>query len=103
MKYVYMNHRIREKKPSGPVIVVQEECITMTGNCFEINVGGMVIGHVVFDPDGLDQCETHDVRAWVEFNERANIRPIGKVICAPPPAKPVAEAKKPNSKVKVAK
>ena len=100
MKYAYMNHRIRMKKPDGPVIVVQEETETVEANRFEIIVGGQIVGHVLYDPKGLDACETHEVKAWLEFSEAVTLRPIGKLTITPHEAKPVAAEKKPNEKVK---
>ena len=100
MKTIYMNHRIREKKPSGPVIVVQDEAGTTEANSFAITVGGEVIGFVEFDSKGCPQVTTHDVKAWVEFNDRVTLHASGKTVCTPAKAKPRASAKKPNRKVK---
>jgi hypothetical protein len=95
-----MNHRIRMKKPDGPVIVCQEDDMLTEANLFEISVGGMIVGHVVFEPEGLGECETHDVKAWVEFNNQVQVRGCGKLIVSPRKAKPVAEAKLPNKRIK---
>lgn len=89
MKYVYMNHRIRDPKTTGPVIVVQAPEGTREANEFEILVFGQPIGRVKFDPKGLKVCETHDVRAWVEFTDDVNLVAVAK-----------AAPKKPNKKVK---
>jgi hypothetical protein len=62
--FVYMNHRIREKKPRGPVIVVQR------GNGSGKVEGNMVVINgpcvVRFDPRGLPIAEEHHVTAWIE-------------------------------------
>jgi hypothetical protein len=99
MMYVYMNHRIKQKKPDGPVIVSQDEQTIVEANSFEITVGDQVIGYVVFDEKGLPACETHDVKAWLELNNSVVLRPIGKCIVTPLKPKPVAEPKKPNNVV----
>lgn len=101
-QYVYMNHRIREKKPKGPVIVVQDDfrpdgANVMEANEFDIWFHGEKIGRVVYNPKGLAVCDTHEVKAWVEFDDL--------VIVADPkkyakPEKPVASEKKPNRKVR---
>jgi hypothetical protein len=92
MKYVYMNHRIRDPKTKGPVIVVQAPDETREANEFEIIFRGQPIGRVKFDAHGLAACETHDVRAWVEFEDDVELHVIAK-----------ATAKKPRKKVKVSK
>lgn len=96
MKFIYMNHRIRDPKTKGPVIVVQEST-GMPGsfrvreaNEFEIQYRGQPIGRVVFSPDGLPVCDTHEVRAWVELFADVDVVAVSK-----------ASAKKPNTKVKV--
>jgi hypothetical protein len=101
MKYCYMNHRIRMKKPDGPVIVVQGEDSTTEANEFQIWVGGKLVGHVAYNPRGLVACDTHDVKAWVEFDETVELRPVvGPITVLPHQAKPVATAKLPNKKIK---
>jgi hypothetical protein len=102
MKYVYMNHRIKMKKPDGPVIVVHSETEKVEANAFEIIVGGKTIGVVDYDPRGLKACRTHEVRAWVNFSDDVELRPFpnDKVIVTP---HPTASAKEPNRKVKVSK
>ena len=102
MKYVYMNHRIRMKKPDGPVIVVHGEEETVEANAFEIIINGETIGVVDYDPRGLHACKTHDVKAWVTFGNWVELRPVGKVKAVVTPH-PVASAKEPNKKVKVSK
>jgi hypothetical protein len=105
MKYVYMNHRIRMKKPDGPIIVVQEDDQTVEADMFEIMVGGHIIGYVAYDPKGLDACETHDVKAWVGFSNEVELRPVirdkSEIITTPHEPKPVAAAKEPNSPVEL--
>jgi hypothetical protein len=97
-QYIYMNHRIRERKPSGPVIVAQDDLYgsprVREADEFDLWFHGEHIGRVVFEPAGLDACETHDVKAWVELDDL--------VVVAYPKdyvPKPVAAEKKPNSKV----
>lgn len=99
MKYVFMNEHIRKPRPTKPVIRVQDETLTTEANTVEISVGGVLIGYVVFDPNGLPECDSHHVKAWVEFHDKVELRPIGKTICTPREPKPVASEKKPNSKV----
>jgi hypothetical protein len=92
MKYVYMNHRIREATPKGPVIVVQGPDGTREADEFEIRVFGQSIGRVKFARTGLPACKTHDVHAWVQFEDDVELVPVAQ-----------ASAKKPNKKVKVSK
>ena len=88
-KYVYMNHRIRDPKTKGPVIVLQTEGGVREANEFEIQFRGQPIGRVKFSPKGLAACETHEVRAWVEFEDDVDFVVVAK-----------AKAKKPNRKIK---
>lgn len=100
-QYVFMNHRIREKKPSGPVIVVQDE-LTADGprqresNSFDIWYHGDKIGRIVFDLKLLQAVDSHEVKAWVEFDDL--------VILSSPedrkPRKPIAAEKTPNKPVR---
>jgi hypothetical protein len=123
MKYLYMNERIRQKRPRKPVIVCQnEDGSKVESNLFCIRVPGlnMVIGTIEFDPKGLDVCKTHDVKAWVEFHDAIEIIPMRDaetVQCgvaqttehrvhnpavagsSPAPATKVASAKLPNRRV----
>ena len=92
MQFLYMNHRIRDKKPAGPVIVCQGEEGTREANEFVLRIGNVVIGRVVFDPHGLDACNTHEVKAWVELNDHVDVIAEAK-------KRPVARAKNPNSKI----
>lgn len=93
-QYVYMNERIREKKPRKAVIVVQGVDETQVANLFEIKVGDIVIGYAAFDRKGLDACVTHDVKAWVEFHDAVKLTPVA----ARKPA-PEAKAKRPGKLV----
>lgn len=97
-----MNHRIRMKKPDGPVIVAHGETETVEANAFEIIINGQTIGVVDYDPRGLKACRTHDVKAWVSFSNDVELRPFpkDKVVVTPHPK---ASAKEPNKKVKVSK
>lgn len=87
--YLFMNHRIKENPPSGPVIM----CLSPEGlresNEFEIFYRGQPIGRVKFDRDGLDKCETHHVKAWVELEDDVEVLMVAR-----------AAAKKPKRKVK---
>lgn len=98
MKYIYMNHRIKQKNPRKPVIVCQQvEGGGLDGieeaNEFEIRVNGAFIGRVKFSKGGLDVCETHAVKAWIEFVDAVDVRPAGQ------PARKPASAKLPNKQV----
>lgn len=90
MKYVYMNHRIRDDKPKGPVIVVQAPEGTREGDDFEIRYYGQPLGRVKFSPNGLTACDTHEVRAWIELDDDVEVVAVAK-----------AKAKKPGKKVRV--
>jgi hypothetical protein len=102
-QYIFMNHRIREKKPRGPVIVAQDDFSAIDNtprqresNEFELWHHGEKIGRVVFEPKGLGACKTHEVRAWVELDDLV-------VVASKEdrkPEKPVAMSKRANSKVR---
>ena len=96
-QFVFMNHRIKQANPLAPVIVCLDADTgdVQEANRFVLRVGDTVIGHVVFDRAGLDACETHDVKAWVELNDNVNVYPEEE-----PGKRPVASAKKPNRPVK---
>lgn len=100
-QYIYMNHRIREKKPSGPVIVAQDELLGLPrireSNEFDLWIHGYKLGRVVFKPEGLAACETHEVRAWVELDDLVQIVDPRDM----KPEVPRASAKKPNRKVQL--
>lgn len=92
-KYVFMNEQIRKAKPSRPVIVCQDEHGNQVEyNEFEFWVDGRPVGKVVFNPDGLSACETHDVKAWVEMYDEV-------LVIAIEPCGPVAHPKEPNKQV----
>lgn len=75
-KYVFMNHRIRQKSPRKPVIVCQWPQGTQEANSFDLVVEGKgVIGRIVYDRKGLDAVETHEVKAWVELYDVVEVRP----------------------------
>lgn len=95
-----MNERIRQKKPTKPVIVAQAPGGAQAeANRFNIYLGDgeILLGSVVFEPKGLAECETHEVKAWVELDPRVvSVRPVfAGVVVAPA----VANAKNPNSPV----
>lgn len=101
-QFIFMNHRIRDKKPAGPVIVVQDDFTLdnkprqRESNEFELWHHGEKIGRVVFEPKGLAECKTHEVHAWVELDDIVVISSKEDR----KPKKPVASEKKPNKKVK---
>lgn len=101
MQYVFMNHRIRMKKPDGPVIVCLDGKSggSLESNNFVLRIGGVEIGRVVFDPKGLDACTTHQVTAWVELNDDVDVwfKDFDKVV------RKAAVEKKPNQGIKVGK
>jgi hypothetical protein len=81
-QYIYMNERVRDPKTKGPVIVVQDDihssCNVRESNEFEIRFHGQSIGRVKFDPKGLAACATHEVRAWVEFDDDVEVVNVAK-------------------------
>lgn len=70
--FIYMNHRIRAKRPGGPVIRVQGSGHAdpahnyREGNLVVINGPSIVR----FDPRGLPLAEDHHVTAWIEADAR---------------------------------
>jgi hypothetical protein len=90
-QFIFMNHRIKQAEPAGPVIVCQQGAggPQREANEFEILYRGQPIGRAVFEPCGLAACETHAVRAWVEFEDDVDVRQVVH-----------AARKKPNRKVK---
>jgi hypothetical protein len=97
VKYLYMNHRIKQVRPTQPVIVaLADNAEPVEADCFAIKVAGVVIGHVVYDRDMLDApgCK-HDVKAWVELNENV------EVVAIDGQGRHLAEEKKPNRAVRV--
>ena len=116
MIHIFMNERIRQKKPTKPVIVCQAPGGEQReANRFNIYLGDgeILLGSVVFEPKGLAECETHEVKAWVELDPRVvTVRPVRTGITTseaeyngatvkPEESKPlpVASAKNPNSPV----
>lgn len=100
MQYLFMNHRIREKKASGPVIVAMDDLIggelrVREADEFELWVHGQKIGRVVYDPKMLAACETHEVKAWVELDDIVVVRREADAAVFAP----VARAKRVNQKV----
>lgn len=77
-QYVFMSHRIKMAKPDGPVIICQQGAggPQREADEFEILYRGQPIGRAVFDQGGLKVCDTHAVRAWVEFEDDVDIRPV---------------------------
>ena len=72
-RYVYMNHRIREKRPSGPVIVVQSGERFRRLNCVQLVHDGMVVGELRFRPGGLKGAR-HHVRVALEVPSGVSVR-----------------------------
>lgn len=70
--FIYMNEKIRQTKPKGPVIRVQaathapDSCNFQEGNMVIINGPSIVR----FDPRGLPIAEGHNVKAWIEADMR---------------------------------
>jgi hypothetical protein len=101
-QFVYMNHRIKDKNPKGPVIVAQDDLAgprVREANEFELWFHGTRIGFVRYVPTGLEACETHDVKAWVELDDLVQIVDPKSMDTYVKPA-PVATAKRPGRKVK---
>lgn len=74
-QYIYMNERIRQARPRKPVIVCQRTnpVQKMESNCFVLLLGGRTIGRIVFKPEGLPQCDTHEVKAWIELDDDVGV------------------------------
>lgn len=65
--FIYMNHRIKQKRPRLPVIRVQSEDGTyVEGNMVEIRGPSTM----VYDRKGLVHAREHRVVAWVVAEER---------------------------------
>lgn len=67
--FIYMNEKIRQRRPNGPVIVVQHgdnPARKVAGNLVVIN-GPSVVR---FDPRGLPLAAEHHVTAWIEADSR---------------------------------
>jgi hypothetical protein len=73
-RYVYMNERIREKVPSGPVIVVQTGKRLRHTNRAQLVHGDVVVGEVRFVKSGLKAAPRHRVRAFVELKPCLSVR-----------------------------
>lgn len=96
-QFVFMNERIRQKAPRKPVIVCQAKDGTKReANEFALTYKGCVIGRVVYDRKGLPECDTHEVKAWVEFYSDDVA-----VVDDREPSKPTAREKKPNRSVRL--
>lgn len=74
MRFVYMNHRIRERVPSGPVIAVQTGQRVRNTNRVQLVHGGVVVGEVRFNPKGLRAAKNHQVRAFVEIFDTVELK-----------------------------
>lgn len=70
--FIFMNHRIRQKRPGGPVIRVQGSGHSDPRHNFR--EGDMVVINgpsiVRFDPRGLPFAGEHHVTAWIEADDR---------------------------------
>lgn len=74
MHYIYMNHNIREKKITDPVIVVQRpDGAKVYTNSVSITHNGEVVAEVVFDEAGVPKS-THDVKAFVRVKDGAQVK-----------------------------
>lgn len=60
--YIYMNHHIKDKKTTEPVITIQEGKQRIHCNTVEI------FGNVTVCTGRLRASKTHVVRAWIECN-----------------------------------
>lgn len=69
---IFVNHRIKQKKPNGPVITAQSGERILEGNTVEIFHDGKVIARVVYDPS-RKPSKTHNVVAFVETNKRIRV------------------------------
>ena len=72
-RYAYMNEKIREPEPSGPVIVVQTGKKLTNTNHVRVVVGGKVVAAIRFLKTGLKDAPQHKVRAFVEFFDGAEL------------------------------
>ena len=70
--FIFVNHRIRQKKPSGPVITAQIGDVILEGNSVEILHEGKVIARVLYDPM-RKPSKTHHVSAFVETNTKVRV------------------------------
>lgn len=69
---IFMNERIRQKKPRKPVIRVQYPDGTVKeGNVVRING----FARVIFSPERNRAISSHVVRAWIETDQE-NVRVI---------------------------
>ena len=62
-----MNERIKMKHPDGPVIRAVKGRKIKESNRLKLMVDGVEVGCVVYDPPN-NPIETHEVKAWVEWN-----------------------------------
>lgn len=96
-QYMFMNHRIKMKKPDGPVIVAQDDFLgeprQREANRFDLWHHGEKIGSVVFTGELLAACDTHEVRAWIELDDHVFVTAPDEAA----PKAPVAAEKKPNA------
>jgi hypothetical protein len=103
MQYLFMNERIRDYEPDGPVVVAMDDLVggemrTREADEFELWVHGIKIGRVVYDAKTLKVCETHAVKAWVELDDLVIVRRAADAAVSAP----VAKAKRAGRKVTVA-
>lgn len=90
MTIIFMNHRIRRKGPSKlPVIRAERKVIRPDGiktpvkvrleveeaNRFDLMVGNVCIGRVIYDPKKNPASE-HDVKAWVEIYDGRGVEVV---------------------------
>jgi hypothetical protein len=72
-RFVFMNQRIREQVPGGPVIVFQEGRRQVQTNRIEISYRGRKIAELRFRPKGVYAIKTHSVRAALELFAAADV------------------------------
>lgn len=74
MPLIFMSHRIKDKRPDGPVIVVQSDGKQVHADKVLIyDNNGDVLGQVVFDMKPNAKIKTHEVRAWIEVFDKDNV------------------------------
>jgi hypothetical protein len=73
-RYVYMNERIRQPKPAGPVIAVQTGKRVRNTNRVQVVHGGVVVCEIRYAAGGLSTAPGHHVRAFVALADHVELR-----------------------------
>lgn len=63
---IFMNEKIRQKVPSGPVIRAVCGRKVQEANTLKLVFAGREVGRVIFDPEN-SPVDTHEVKAWIEW------------------------------------